>query len=157
MRDFSARRVAVIACLLPLTSVAAAQTPPAPAPQPVAPPDAAAMDAIVKALYDGVSHPPGKEGDWTKLRTIFAPGARLTPPKRPGGDFSFLTAEDFIDRVSKGIASRNAAGAGGDKGFSEREIARRTDCFGNVCQLFSTYESRYTAADPKPFTRGINS
>ena len=25
-----------------------------------------------------------------------------------------------------------------------------------MCQLFSTYESRYTAADPKPFARGIN-
>ena len=99
---------------------------------------------------------PGKDGDWTHLRTIFLPGARLTPPKRPTGEFAFLTAEEFIDRVSKGIASRNAQGGGGDKGFSEREIARRTDCFGNVCQIFSTYESRFTASDAKPFVRGVN-
>jgi hypothetical protein len=115
------------------------------------------MDAIVKALYDGVSHAPGKDGDWAKLRAIFLPGARLTPPKRPGGEFTFFSAEEFIDRVSKGIAARSAPGAGGDKGFVEREIARRTDCFGNVCQLFSTYAARYTAADEKPFLRGINS
>lgn len=166
MRSLSGRAFAALACLLALTGIAAAQTPAAPpaapaqavaTPQPPAPADAASMDAIVKAIYDGVSHPPGKDGDWTHLRTIFLPGARLTPPKRPTGEFAFLTAEEFIDRVSKGIASRNAQGGGGDKGFSEREIARRTDCFGNVCQIFSTYESRYTAADPKPFVRGINS
>lgn len=126
-----------------------------PTPQPPAPADAASVDAIVQALYDGVSHPPGKEADWTHLRTIFLPGARLTPPKRPGEEFTFLSAEGFIDRVSKGIAARNKEA--GDKGFVEREIARRADCFGNVCQIFSTYEGRYAAADPKPFVRGINS
>jgi hypothetical protein len=135
---------------------AAAAPSAAPTPQPSPPADAASVDAIVKALYDGVSHPPGKDADWTHLRTIFLPGARLTPPRRATGDFAYLSAEEFIDRVSKGIAARNAQ-AGGDKGFSEREIARRADCFGNVCQIFSTYESRYTAADPKPFARGINS
>jgi hypothetical protein len=159
MRYLSGRGLATLACVLAFTASAAAQS--TVAPQPAVPADAASMDAIVKALYDGVSHAPGKDGDWAKLRAIFAPGARLTPPKRPTGEFAFLTPEEFIDRVSKGIASRNAQGSGGagggDKGFSEREVARRTDCFGNVCQLFSTYESRYTAADPKPFTRGINS
>ena len=155
MRYFSFRGPAALACFLTLTGIAAGQTPPTP--QAAPPADAASVDAIVKALYDGVSHAPGKEGDWTKLRTIFAPGARLTPPKRPGGELTFLTAEEFIDRVSKGIAARNAPGGSGDKGFSEREVARRADCFGTVCQLFSTYEGRYTPADPKPFIRGINS
>ena len=42
-------------------------------------------------------------------------------------------------------------------GFFEREIARRSDCFGNVCQIFSSYESRHTASDAAPFQRGINS
>jgi hypothetical protein len=166
MRSAIARGLAALVCLLALTGIAAAQTPPAPSsptpqpaatPQPPPPPDASSIDAIVKALYDGVSHPPGKDGDWTKLRTIFAAGARLTPPRRPTGEFAFLSAEEFIDRVAKGIASRNAHDSGGDKGFVEREMARRTDCFGNVCQIFSTYEARYTAADAKPFMRGINS
>jgi len=161
MSFVSRRLFAAFAVLLASVSIALPQTPAAPtavpSPQPPAPADAASMDAIVKALYDGVSHLPGKEADWSHLRTIFLPGGRLTPPKRPGGEFVFLSAEEFIDRVSKGIASRNAAGGGGDKGFVEREIARRTDCFGNVCQLFSTYAARYTATDEKPFLRGINS
>jgi hypothetical protein len=166
MRFLNGRAFAALACLLALTGIAGAQTPPAPSaappqpaatPQPPPPADGASIDSIVKALYDGVSHAPGKDGDWTRLRTIFLPGARLTPPKRPGGEFTYLSAEEFIDRVSKGIAARSAPGGGGDKGFVEREVARRTDCFGNVCQIFSTYESRYTAADAKPFVRGINS
>ncbi len=118
------------------------------------PADAASADAIVRALYTGVSHAPGEDPDWSHLRTIFLPAGRLIPPRRANGDFTFLTADDFIARVSKGIATRKAEGK--EAGFSEREIARKTDCYGNICQLFSTYESRYTAADPKPFARGIN-
>ena len=42
-------------------------------------------------------------------------------------------------------------------GFFEREVARRTERFAGIAQVFSTYESRHAAADPKPFERGINS
>ena len=37
------------------------------------------------------------------------------------------------------------------------EVARQADTFGNIAQLFSTYESRRRPDDPKPFARGINS
>ena len=36
-------------------------------------------------------------------------------------------------------------------------IHRVTQRFGNVAHVFSTYESRRTASDPTPFSRGINS
>jgi hypothetical protein len=168
VRTLAARRIAVFVLACGALR-ASGQTPPAPAaatastpavsataraPQPPAPADAASVDAIVKALYGGVSHAPTGDPDWSHLRRIFSPGGRLIPPQRPGVDPAFLTTEDFIDRVSKGIGARRAAGT--EKGFSEREIARKTDCYGNMCQLFSTYESRFTAADPKPFARGIN-
>jgi hypothetical protein len=40
--------------------------------------------------------------------------------------------------------------------FYESELARRTEQFGNIAQVFTTYASRH---DPKgkPFERGINS
>ena len=59
MRYFSFRGPAALACFLTLTGIAAGQTPPTP--QAAPPADAASVDAIVKALYDGVSHAPGKE------------------------------------------------------------------------------------------------
>ena len=41
--------------------------------------------------------------------------------------------------------------------FFEKEVARKSDCFGNICQIFSTYEARRAPLDEKPFVRGINS
>ena len=41
-------------------------------------------------------------------------------------------------------------------GFSEREFARTSEAFGNIMQVFSTYEARRDSTDTRP-TRGINS
>ncbi len=166
IRDLAGCSALAALAALALSSSATAQTTPSPVamsvptaaptrpPQPPAPPEAVSVDAIIRSLYAAVSHPPNQEPDWAIMRAIFLPAARLIPPARPNGEFTFLSAEEFITRVSKGIATRREQGK--ETGFSEREISRKTDCFGNVCQLFSTYESRYTAADLKPFARGIN-
>ena len=68
----------------------------------------------------------------------------------------------FLDRpVKRGMSVEDYIKLGGPmiekQGFSEREIARKADQFGNIVQVFSTYESRVLASDPKPFARGINS
>jgi hypothetical protein len=63
--------------------------------------------------------------------------------------------DSFAEKFKSGAEARKEKGEAA--GFFEREIARRTDCFGNVCQIFSTYESRHAASDPKPFERGVNS
>ena len=44
-----------------------------------------------------------------------------------------------------------------ENGFYEIEISREVDTFGNVIQVFSTYESYYSKKDTAPFMRGINS
>ena len=118
--------------------------------------DSASVDAIVAALYASVSHPPGGSPDFERLRGVFLYVGMLIPPKRAGDqDFTVLDVDQFAERYRKGAAARSEKGAGA--GFVEKEIARRTDCFGNVCQVFSTYESRHAASDPTPFERGINS
>src|SRR6266516_6043476 len=43
------------------------------------------------------------------------------------------------------------------RGFYEKEIARRTERFGQIAHVWSTYESRHNENDPEPFMRGINS
>ena len=79
--------------------------------------------------------------DWSHLRTIFLPGARLTPPKRPGGRVRVSRPPKTSSTASPRGSPRAAPrGAASDKGFVEREISRSADCFGNVCQVFSTYE-----------------
>jgi hypothetical protein len=115
------------------------------------PKDVASVDAILSALYDVISGPTGQPRDWDRLRTLFLPGARLIPTgTRPSGESGahVLGVEDYIAQAGPYLEQN---------GFFEREIARRTDSFGNIAQVFSTYDSRHKADDAKPFARGINS
>ena len=112
--------------------------------------DVASIESIIAALYDVISGPAGQKRDWDRFRSLFAPDARLIPTgKRADGTRTMrvLSPNDY------------AANSGGleTNGFFEREITRRVEQFGNVAHVFSTYESRRTAADPMPFARGINS
>ncbi|RYF02904.1 MAG: hypothetical protein EOO78_08645 [Oxalobacteraceae bacterium] len=109
------------------------------------------MDAIVAALYDVISGEAGKPRDWNRMRSLFAPEGRLMAvARRPGGEVVMrtMTVEDYIGRNAKAFATM---------GFFEREAARTIETFGQIAQVFSTYESRHAAADAKPFQRGINS
>lgn len=113
--------------------------------------DVATMDAIIAAVYDVISGPAGKKRDWDRMRSLFIPGARLIPtgPRQSGGFGSrVLTVEDYITRSSELLEK---------EGFFEKEISRDTDSFGQIAQVFSTYESRHKIDDAKPFARGINS
>lgn len=124
------------------------QTPPAPAANPK---DVASMGAIIAALYATISGPAGQPRDWNRLRSLFAPGARLIPTAaRPNAESGFrvLDVEGYIEGAGPYLEKN---------GFFEREIARRTESFGNITHVFSTYDSRHKADDAKPFSRGINS
>jgi hypothetical protein len=114
------------------------------------PADVASIDAIVAALYDVISGPPGGR-DWRRLRSLYLPGARLIPTgARPSGQngLSVMDVEAYIASARAFFAER---------GFFESEIARRTERFGNVAHAFSTYEARWSAGDAEPFVRGVNS
>jgi hypothetical protein len=121
-----------------------------------APADALSIDSIVAALYGSVSHAPDASPDFDRMRAIFLYVGMFVPPVRPGQEITGSDVDGFVSRFEKGAAARKEKGEA-TQGFFEREIARRTDCFGNVCQVFSTYESRHTASDAKPFERGVNS
>jgi hypothetical protein len=115
------------------------------------PDDVNSIDGIMAAVYDVISGPAGGKRDWDRMRSLFAPGARLIPTgKRPDGTSVMLvwTVDQYI------------AGSGPlleKDGFFEREIGRHVDRYGDIVQLFSAYESRRTPDDPQPFARGINS
>ncbi len=149
------RRILVVALLS--SGLLFAQQPPAAASgapahskaAPANPADVKSVDAILTALYDVISGPPGKR-DWDRFRSLFWPGARLIPTgKRPNGETGVrvLTVEDYITGAGPYLEK---------EGFFEREVARHTDQFSGIVQAFSTYESRHQAAEA-PFARGINS
>jgi len=128
------------------------QTPPA-ASTPVAanPADVATVDTTVAALYDVISGPAGKKRDWNRFRSLFIPGARMIPTgKRQTGAVgsTVIDPEGYITRSSSVLE---------EQGFFEKEVARRSETFGNIAHVFSTYEARHKAEDKDPFMRGINS
>ena len=115
------------------------------------PADVSSIDSIIAALYDVISGPAGQKRDWNRMRSLFVPDARLIPtgPRQAGGYGSrALTVEDYITRGGTYLETN---------GFFEKEVARRTDLYGQIAHVFSTYESRHKADDKKPFQRGINS
>ena len=131
------------------------QTSPAPqatpAPPAAKPADVASPDAILAAVYEVISGPAGQARDWDRFRSLCLPGARLVPtgPKKEGGGYfaRIMTPDEYVARATPFFEK---------EGFYEKEAARRMERYGNIVQVFSTYESRH---DPKeaPFARGINS
>ena len=116
------------------------------------PADVSSIDAIMKAVYDVISGDAGVKRDWDRFRTLFHPSARLIPTGKNAQTgvvgARALTVEDYITRSSPFLEK---------DGFFERELARRTDLYGNIAQVFSTYDSKHKQSDEKPFARGINS
>jgi hypothetical protein len=119
------------------------------------PNDVASIDAIITAAYDVISGPAGQKRDLERERSLFLPGARLIPTAMNAGSTNMselgpqiLDVEGYIARVEPYFA---------ENGFYEKEVARRTEQFGQIAQVWSTYESRHSENDPEPFMRGINS
>ena len=106
--------------------------------------DMAGIDAAIRGVYEVISGPPGQKRDFDKMRSLFAPGATLkaTGPKGLRGG----TLEDYISR-NKDILEQ--------KGFTERELGRRTEVWGGLATAWSAYDGR--TADGSFHERGINS
>ncbi len=136
---------AVIAQVPPTTA-----TPPAASPEAKAE-DVATLDAIVKSLYDVISGPAGKKREWDRMRSLFSPEAKMgLTGKRSDGTVvkRHFSVDEYITMNAKALE---------EGGFYESEIARRVEQFGNIAQVFSTYEARRKLGDARPFMRGINS
>jgi len=111
--------------------------------------DAESVDSVIQALYESISFPGGATPDWDRFRALFFSAA--SPCVRMSSDgVLIMDRESFIaffdGRIKNGIL----------KGFAEREIARTTEIYGGLSQVFSTYEKRPNLADPGKAARGIN-
>jgi len=106
--------------------------------------DMAGIDAAIRGVYDVISGPVGQKRDFDRMRSLFAPGATLkaTGPKGVHGG----SLEDYISR-DKDILEQ--------KGFTERELGRRTEVWGGLATAWSAYDGR--TADGSFHERGINS
>lgn len=115
------------------------------------PEDVKSPESIVAAVYSVISGGKGEQRDWDRMRSLFVPDARLIPSitgKDGHNDAVFLTVDGYIARSGERMTA---------SGFFERSIHNEMEQFGNIVQIWSTYESRHDSADATPFARGINS
>jgi hypothetical protein len=110
--------------------------------------DVISIDAILRAVYDVISGPAGAR-DWNRFQALCVPEARLTSTTKSAASSAprLLTVNEYIQHAEKYFTTH---------AFYESAIVNRVQRFGNIAQVFSSYESR-NAPNEKPFARGINS
>jgi len=109
------------------------------------------VDNTVKTLYNVISGEIGKKRHWEQFKYLFAPDAKLIAAGKDAENKSKITymkPDDYIKNSGKWLETN---------GFFEKEIHRTVNTFGNMAEVFSTYECFYSITDKKPFMRGINS
>jgi len=112
--------------------------------------DVASPGAVVQAYYDSISGPKGQARDWGRFLSLFADDARFTTVRKVDGKVIpiTMTPREYV------AANRRYFERGG---YFETEINDDHDLFAGIAQTFSTYESRRSLDDPRPYARGINS
>src|SRR3954463_4254099 len=107
--------------------------------------DVAAPEAIVNAYYEALSGPAGKKRDWNRFLSLFFPGARLLPAEGKGHSgtmpHQFSPSKYLYDTESNML----------EEGYVARETDRKSEGFGKILHVWSTYEVRHAAGDAKPF------
>ena len=109
------------------------------------------LDSILENLYGVISGEKGQERNWELFHYLFKPDAKLMPSgKSKEGVYGvrYMTPADYVESSGNWLV---------ENGFFEKEIHRAVNTFGNITQVFSTYESFHSEVDEKPFMRGINS
>jgi hypothetical protein len=106
--------------------------------------DIAGIDQAIRSVYEVISGPPGQKRDFDRMRTLFAPGATMRAIGRKG--IGGGSVEDYISK-DREILER--------EGFTERELGRRLEIWGNLATAWSSFDGR--TANGSYHERGVNS
>jgi hypothetical protein len=111
------------------------------------PEDVASPNAIIKALYDSLSGKAGKR-NFQRLRSLYFEGARLIPIGNrihTGGNTHVMSVDEWIEDIAPFFEEND---------FYIEEIQKHADRFGDMIQVFSTYEAKLSQ-DAEKKIRGI--
>ena len=120
--------------------------PAAPAIQ-ASPADVSSIENLVSAVYSVISGPAG-DRDWNRFQSLFYPGAYMGATEAgPAGAILHKFTPAEYSKMNGPLLKQYD--------FTEKEIGRQVQAFGNIAQVFSTYS--YTLNMQQPVTqRGIN-
>src|SRR3954470_19783457 len=100
----------------------------------------AAPEAIVNAYYEALSGPAGKKRDWNRFLSLFFPEARLLPAE--GRGHAGVMPMEFTPQTYLYGTEPNML----EEGYLVKEVVKKSDGFGKVRHVWSTYEGRHAAA-----------
>jgi len=109
------------------------------------------LGSTIKSFYRVISGEKDEKRNWKQFKFLFQPDAKLIPSGiNEMGQYMvrYMSPEDYIKNSSDWLE---------DNGFIEKEISRKIDAYGNIAQVFSTYEAYLNHDQKKPLMRGINS
>lgn len=112
------------------------------------PNDVSSIDAIVNALYNVISGPPGNR-DWNRFNSLFLLDAKMgAASTTPTGEVKYtaMTPQDY---------RRNNSPFFMQSGFYEEELKRNVSQFGNIASIQSSYQFKMNPAGPVA-QRGVN-
>jgi hypothetical protein len=111
--------------------------------------DVASVDAIIAALYNVITGEPNEPRDWDRFKYLFKPEARLIPTRKSDDGqlvIKVLSPDEYVQLFQSRIPT----------GFYEKELYRKTEAYGTITHVFSTYETKEKKDGPVT-NRGINS
>jgi predicted metalloprotease with PDZ domain len=110
--------------------------------------DVQSIDAIIKAVYDVISGPPGPR-NWQRFRSLFAPGAKM------GATVTSPSDETEFHTMSPAGYQESNAPFFMQSGFFEEELGRTISQYGNVASVQSAYQFRMSQSGEVE-QRGVN-
>lgn len=113
------------------------------------PEDVGSIEGIVKASYETISGSVGMPRQWGRDRTLFAPSVRyISLSRNKTGEVRARTSDyqEYLDESDDFVVKQ---------GFTEVELGRKIERFGNVATVLSSYEGRVMSTG-KVVTRGVN-
>jgi len=112
--------------------------------------DSAAIKSRINDFYEVISGTAAEVRDWGKMRSLFIPGAYVVicpSAKSKGRAARVMGIDSYLDNLGRFLH---------DNDFHEVGIIHRTEIFGNIASVISTYEARRSSDDKDPIKRGVN-
>jgi hypothetical protein len=109
--------------------------------------DVLSIDALINASYEVVSGKKGAARPWQRDHYLHHPKAVYSYFSKDKNQQVYYTLEEFHKETNAMVFHTD---------FYESEINREVRIFGNIAQVWSTYETRLEAQGPVK-RRGINS
>lgn len=107
------------------------------------------IDSTISILYESISFDQNNPPDYNTFKALFADKAHLISVK---DTTSYkLSPDDYEKSMTR------QRDVGNILAFEEKELHRRTDQYGKILHIFSTYQTHLKTPDGTETARGINS